>query len=105
MERLVVSKNSLFSHLINDSNPLRKDHFRIYPQMPVHQIQHYLKIAARKKCQITIQLKPSIHLNSFTEVTGQITLSPTSSQIILTPDQKNTTHLIQTRYIRHLRLV
>lgn len=104
MERLVVAKNSIFSHLVNDSNPLRKDHFRIYPQMPMKQIQHYLKIAARRKKQIIIQLKPTLHLNHYTEIRGKISLSPTNSQIILTPNEDKTTHLIQARSIHHLRL-
>lgn len=104
MERLVVAKNSIFSQLVNESTSLRKNHFRIYPQMPMKQIQHYLNIAIRRKNQIVIQLKPSLHSNHYTEITGKITLSPTNNQIILTPDEKNTTHLIQTRYIHHLRL-
>ena len=101
MEKLIDNKSTIFSQLINSPS---YSQFKLYPQMPNNQIKHYLKIASRKQNQITIQLKPSDYTTHFTEITGRVKLSPKTSQIILTPNQDHTIHLVQPNTIRHLRL-
>lgn len=105
MERLVETKMTLFSQLVNNpSYSINSDHIKIYPQMPSKQIKHYIKIASRKESQIIIQLKPSTHSKKFVEISGTIALSPNTSHIILTPNDDQTIHLIQAKHIHHLRL-
>lgn len=105
MERLVETKMSIFSQLVkNPSYSIDSNQFRIYPQMPRKQIQHYLKRASHQKSYLIIQLKPSAYSDYFVEVSGTITLSPKSSHIILTPSNDQMTHLIQAKHIHHIRL-
>ena len=105
MERVKEPKNSIFATLKDSYNVVRsRPNFNIYPQMPIKQIQYYIKQAARKEEIVAIQLNPSGHSKHITEIAGKISLSPTSSQIILTPMDKLAIHLIQPQYIRHLRL-
>lgn len=106
MEKLAEVKKTIFTQFIED-NPSHATHtqFTVYPQMPMKQIQHYIKLGARKNRVMIIQFNPSSFSNAFTEVTGKIKLSPKSSQIILTPRNEQTIHLIQPQFIRHIRLV
>lgn len=78
--------------------------FIVFPQMPVNQIQHYIKQAARKELAVVIQLNPSPHNKQMNEAVGKLTLSPSSSHVILKTFDEQMVHLIQPQHIRHLRL-
>lgn len=105
MEKLAEVKKTMLTQFFEDNphNSAQKE-LKIYPEMPIEQIQHYIKLAARKKNTITVQFNPSSFSKKFTEVTGKIKLSPQSSQVIITPKNEQTIHLIQPRFIRHIRL-
>lgn len=105
MEKLADTKKTVFTQLIEDfPKNAAYEQFKVYPQMPMDQIQHYIRLGARKKNSIIIQFNPSSFSNEFSEVAGCIRLSPKSSQIILTPRDEQTIHLIQPQFIRHIRL-
>lgn len=105
MDKLVASTNTIFSQFINDyPHSGRKKDFKIYPQMPTNQILHYLKIAARKKYVINIQLKPSKYSKHFIEITGKISLSNRTSHIVLNSLNEDTVHLVQADHIHHVRI-
>lgn len=105
MEKLADATKTIFSQFIEDyPSKTSQFQFKVYPQMPMEQIRHYIKLAARKNKFIIVQLNPSSFSNKFTEVSGQIKLSPKSSQIILTPRNGQTVHLIQSQFVRHIRL-
>jgi len=105
MERVTEKKNSVLTRLKENSPAYRnRPQFHIYPQMPVRQIQHFVKQAARRAKPVTIQLHPSTYTKEATEVSGTLSLSPHSSHVILTMKDKQTVHLIQPQSIRHLRL-
>lgn len=78
--------------------------FIVFPQMPVNQIQHYIKQAARKELAVVIQLNPSPHNKQMNEAVGKLSLSPSSSHVILKTFDEQMVHLIQPQHIRHLRL-
>ena len=105
MEKLAEVKKTMFTQFLED-DPENTSHkgFKIYPEMPMEQIQHYIKLAARRNKTIIIQFNPSSFSNEFTEVIGKIKLSPKSSQVIITPKSEKTIHLIQPRFIRHILL-
>lgn len=105
MERVMEPKNSIFTNLKDTYQIVRsRPDFKVYPQMPVSQIQYYVKQAARREKMITIQMNPSSQKKQMAEVSGRISLSPTSSHVILTANDRQTIHLVQPRHIRHLRL-
>lgn len=106
MERVMESKNSIFTNL-KDSYQIGRSRpdFKVYPQMPAQQIQHYVKQAARREQMVKIQMNPSSQKKEMAEVLGSISLSPTSSHVILTAKNTETVHLIQPQHIRHLRLI
>ncbi len=105
MERVTEPKNSIFASLKDSYEVVRnRPNFKTYPQMPLKQVEHYIKQAARKEKTVAVQLNPAGYNKQITEVTGKISLSPTSSQIILATVDKLVIHLIQPQYIRHLRL-
>lgn len=105
MERVTESKNNIFAHLMDSYHVVRsRPQFKVYPQMPVKQIQHFVKQAARLKRQVAIQLNPSPFSSDLNEVFGKISLSPSSGHIILSPEDGKTFHLIQPESIRHLRI-
>ncbi len=106
MEKLADATKTIFTQFVEDyPNYTARKQFKVYPRMPMEQIRHYIKLAARKNESITIQFNPSPFSHEFTEISGKIQLSPKSSQIILTPKTDQTIHLIQPRFIRHIRLV
>lgn len=76
----------------------------VYLQMPFHQIELFVKQAARREWDVTIQMNPSLFSKAISEVSGKISLSSRSSHVILTDESKQTVHLIQPHLIRHLRL-
>lgn len=105
MERVTEPKNSIFTNLkVNYEIARNRPDFDVFPQMPVNQIQHYIKQVARKEQHITIQINPSTHSRQMNEISGKVSLSPTSSHIILTTSDEQMVHLIQPQHIRHLRL-
>jgi len=105
MERVTETKNSMLMKLKENSPVYQKrPRFHIYPQMPVRQIQHFLKQAARRLKPVTVQLHPSTYTKQTTEVSGTLSLSPHSSHVILTTKDEETVHLIQPKSIRHVRL-
>lgn len=105
MERVMEPKNSIFTNLKDTYQVVRsRPDFKVYPQMPVSQIQYYVKQATRRDKGITIQMNPSTQNKEMTEVSGRISLSPTSSHVILKTKDEQTVHLIQPQHIRHLRL-
>lgn len=105
MEKLAEAKRTILTQIIDDySDYATHKQFKVYPQMPLEQIRHYIKLAARKNKEITIQFNPSSFSNEFTEAAGKIKLSPQSSQVILTPKNEKTIHLVQPKFIRHIRL-
>lgn len=106
MEKLAESTKSILAQLLEEhpNNLIRKQP-NIYPQMPVTQIEHYIKLAARKGSNVVIQFNPFPFSDEYSEINGQIQLSPKSSQIILTPKNESTIHLVQPQFIRHLRLM
>ena len=105
MEKLADVRKTIITQFLEENpNNIRHKEFKVYPEMPMEQIQHYIKLAARKNKTITVQLNPSSFSNEFTEICGQIKLSPKSSQVIITPENEQTIHLIQPRFIRHIRL-
>jgi 23S rRNA U2552 (ribose-2'-O)-methylase RlmE/FtsJ len=105
MERVMAPKNSIFTNLKDTYQVVRsRPNFKVYPQMPVSQIQHYVKQVARREKIVTIQLNPSTQNRQMTEISGNISLSPTSSHVILKTEDQQTVHLIQPQHIRHLRL-
>lgn len=106
MERVTDSKNNLFMNLIDSYQVVRsRPRFKVYPQMPVNQIKHFVKQAIRQNQEIAIQLNPSPFSDNLSEIFGKISISPKSDQIILSPKDGNTFHLIQEKYIRHLRII
>lgn len=105
MERALEPKMSALSQFISTYSPARgHSYVNVYPQMPGHQIQYFVKQAVRKNHLVTIQLNPTEFKKDFTEVTGLLSLSQSSSHVILTPDNEQTVYLIQPCQIRHLRL-
>lgn len=105
MERVAEPKKSILSQFINTySHTLVRPNFTVYPQMPAKQIQHNIMQAVRNEHLLTIQLNPNSLEKEFTEVTGSLSLSPTSSHIILTTIKKQTVYLIQPQQVRHVRL-
>lgn len=105
MERVMEPKSSIFTSLKDGYQVARsRPDFNVYPQMPISQIQHIVKQAARREQTITIQTSPSSHNKQLNEVSGKISLSPTSSHVILMAEDKQMVHLIQPQHIRHLRL-
>ncbi len=106
MEKLIEVKNSIVSQIIDlNPNASHQGEFIVYPQMPIKQIEHYIKQAALKDKYITIQLNPSKFSKEVSEVSGNIKISTRTSHIVLTTENEQTIHLIQPRSIRHLRLV
>lgn len=105
MERVIEPKKSIIMNLMDTYEVVRsRPDFDIYLQMPFHQIELFVKQAARKEWHVTIQLNPSPFSKALTEVSGKISLSPRSSHVILTDDLNQTVHLVQPHLIRHLRL-
>lgn len=106
MERVSAPKKSIINNLMDNYQVVRsRPNFRVYPQMPIHQIQLYIKQAARKEYQVVIQMNPSTLAKEFVEVSGKISLSTRSSHIILRTDSGDTVHLIQPHLIRHIRAI
>ncbi len=106
MEKLADATKTIFTQFIEISpNDAVESQLTVYPRMPMGQIQHYIKLAARKNKSIIVQFNPTPFAKNFSEVSGKIQLSPKSSQIILTPKDEQTIHLIQPQFIRHIRLV
>lgn len=105
MERIPESKITLFANFIDGHQTVQsRPQFKIRPQMPVNQIQHYVKQAARLNKNVTIQLNASPFSNDLNEATGKITLSPRSGHVILSTANERTVHLIRPDQIRHLRI-
>ena len=104
MEKLAEVKKTLLTQFSEENPNNTNKKIAVYPQMPTDQIQHYIKLAARKNKSISIQFNPSSFSNKFSEVSGKIKLSPKSSQVILAPKNEQTIHLIQSQFIRHIRL-
>lgn len=105
MERIPESKITLFANFIDSHQTVQsRPQFKIRPQMPVNQIQHYVKQAARLNINVTIQLNASPFSNDLSEATGKITLSPRSGHVILSTKNERTIHLIRPDQIRHLRI-
>lgn len=105
MERVTEPNNSILTNLkVNYDIARSRPDFDVFPQMPVNQIQHYVKQVARKEQLVTIQTNPSPHARQMKEVSGKVSLSPTSSHVILTTSNEQMVHLIQPQHIRHLRL-
>lgn len=105
MERVTEPKKSIITNLMDNYHLVRSHPaFDVYPQMPIHQIEIYVKQAARKERNVTIQLNPSPFTKGASEVTGKVSLSPRSSHIILADSFTPTIHLIQPYLIRHVRL-
>lgn len=105
MERVTESKTNLFANLMDGYQIVRsRPQFKIYPQMPVNQIQHYVKQAARLNKNVTIQLNASPFSNELSEASGKLKLSPSSGHVILSAENERTVHLIRPDQIRHLRI-
>ena len=105
MERVTESKTNLFANLMDGYQIVRsRPQFKIYPQMPVNQIQHYVKQAARLNKNVTIQLNASPFSNELSEASGKLKLSPSSGHVILSAANERTVHLIRPDQIRHLRI-
>lgn len=105
MQRVMEPKSSIFTSLKDGYQLVRsRPDFNVYPQMPVSQVQHIVKQAARREQTIAIQTNPSAHHKQLNEVSGKISLSPTSSHVILVTEDQQMVHLIQPQHIRHLRL-
>lgn len=103
MKKYVSSKKINFPPLLNNHS-VKRNHINVYPQMPQRQIQHYLKITKDKKKKIFIQLKPSSYSKSFVEISGKIIHSNKKNQIVLNSIGENTSHIVQIKYINHIRL-
>lgn len=105
MERITEPKQSIFTNLKDSYHIVRsRPDFNVYPQMPVDQIRYYVKQAARREETVTIQINPSSQNKQLREVSGNLSLSPSTSHVILTTKNEQTIHLIQPQHIRHLRL-
>lgn len=105
MKKIVEPKKMIFPKLLNNySNIDKTKKINIYPRMPKKQIQHYINIANKKKNKISIQLKPSSHLQYFTEITGKIALITKENLLLLKIANKKKIHLVQEKNIHHLRL-
>lgn len=105
MQRVKEMKPSVLTTIFDSYQVVRnRPDIKLFPQMPLNQVSHLLKQAAHKEMTVTIQLNPSALLKDRVEVTGKISLSPHSSQVILKTDTHKTIHLIQPRHIRHLRV-
>lgn len=106
MERVTDAKNNIFTHLMDSYQVVRsRPQFKVYPQMPIRQIQHFVKQAARLNRQVAVQLNPSLFSSDLSEVWGKISVSSSSGHIILSPKDGKTFHLIQAESIRHLRIL
>lgn len=106
MEKLIEVKNSIVSQIIDlNPNASHQREFVVYPQMPIKQIEHYIKQATLKDKPITIQLNPSEFSKEVSEISGYIKISTRTDHIILVPKNDQTVHLVQPPSIRHLRLV
>lgn len=105
MERVTESKTNLLANIMDGYQIARsRPQFQIYPQMPVNQIQHYVKQAARLNKDVTVQLNASPFSNELSEASGKLKLSPTSGHVILSASNGRTVHLIRPDQIRHLRI-
>ncbi len=106
MERLTESRSNLLINLIDNYQVVRsRPQFKIYPQMPHKQIQHFVKQASMLNKKIAIQLNSSPFTKELNEVIGVLKVSKNTSHVILTTETNNTIHLIQPEYIRHIRLI
>jgi len=105
MERATQSKNNILANLKDSYHLVRsRPNFKVFPQMPMHQVLHYIKHAARLEQNVIIQLNPSTYNNQLSEIFGIIELSPSSEHIIISSEDDKTIHLIQPKQIRHLRI-
>lgn len=105
MQRVPEPNNDFLATLKNSYKVTRsRPDFKVFPQMPVDQIKHYVKQAVRNNRDVIIQLQPSPLDKQMNEVKGTITFSHRSSHIILTTLDKQMIHLVQPQLIRHLRL-
>lgn len=105
MQRVKEPKLSILTNIFDSYQVARsRPSINLYPQMPINQISHYIKKAAHHKQTLTLQMNPNAFTKEVVEVSGEIELSPHSSQIILKSASEKTIHLIQPRHIRHLRL-
>lgn len=78
--------------------------FTVLKQMPSHQLDFFLSQSFEKKEQITIQLNSSSLCSTLRETKGKIThLSSDNKQVLLA--YQNTVAIIETKDIRHIRLV
>lgn len=106
MERVTEPKKSIITDFFNTYQVVRRrPEVNVYPQMPLKQIQHFIKQAAQTEQQVIVQMNPSSFSKQINEVTGKLSLSPQSSHVILTTELQSTIHLIQPKHIRHIRLV
>lgn len=105
MERVSEPRKSIINNLMDSYQVVRnRPNFNVHPQMPIDQIQLFVKQAARKELNVIIQLNPSPLTKEFVEVSGEISLSHRSSHVIITRESDNTVHLIQPGLIRHIRI-
>lgn len=105
MERVTESRSNLLANIMDGYQVARsRPQFQIYPQMPVNQIQHFVKQAARLNKNIIVQLNASPFSNELSEASGKLELSPRSGHIILSAHDDRTVHLIRPDQIRHLRI-
>lgn len=105
MERATHSKNNILTNLMDSYQIARsRPQFKVFPQMPIHQILHYIKQSARLEKNVIIQINPSTYTNHLSEVYGIVKLSPRSEHIIVSNENDKTVHLIHPEQIRHLRI-
>ncbi len=105
MQRVTEPSQDFLTTLKNSYQIARsRPNFNVFPQMPMSQIQHFIKQAVRKNKTVIIQMNPSPLNHQMNEIQGQVSLSHRSSHVILTPLDNQMVHLVQPQLIRHLRL-
>ncbi len=106
MERTTEFKTNVWVNLLDNVEVVRnRPKFKVYPQMPGKQIQHFVAKASESKVQVAVQLNESPYKKEFVEVIGTLKVSPKSSHVILSQPMNNAVHLIQPKYIRHIRVL
>lgn len=103
MSKLSSEKAFIVDYLKRGYGSLFAPLSKVQPQMPKEQLIYFLKQAVSKQIPITIQVNPTAHQNSISEITGTAYFSPTSTQVIVNTGDTQTTYLLNARDIRHIR--
>lgn len=104
MNKLATEKTIIVDYLKKGYGSLFAPLSKVQPQMPKTQLVYFLKQAIKKQLQIVVQVNPTSHSSNMTEIIGIAHFSPTSTQVIVTPDDNRTTYLLNARDIRHIRI-